>query len=543
VRPSFLLSIISRFAIMSSAGVDPQMLQYNNIVLHHVPNALAPGLLAAMLVYAFCLGIIFLEVLGNIGYDYALLKRKGWSEPIKASNRFAYFLSRYGAFVFLTMTIIYMNNSTSSNEHCRRFAIGVNVMWILPLIFVDLIFVQRTLAVYGWHRAMVAFLGTIYVCYSALSIYAIVEFGYGYQIPNSQFCAYQVRPTNVQPHAGVFIGYISLTILLDTLILTLTTHRLIEGGLLNLPNLIVSKSSDLRRDRAARKAAGHATGEISLSGLLLRQGVGYFIILEGSRLAFLIVYYTLNNSTSYQILVSGILGTVGPVMAGMLFRQTSEAVKRTAVFTSRSGGEAAQVQSFGRSYRSSLGVTPAGYSSNIPLTPRENQLTNANLDIVSPNGSKGSQSDRGDEESTAYPFYAENRHSAGADSINTGHVHDLNPNDEQSLRIFVEEKTDVQTSTLRGHGSTSRSASLRKPAPKLEQSEVLTDGGLDEEEGLPIHQRYMRSPMAGSNSAYFGPASSQGHGSAFVVEDNTAFTPVSNSARASSHYEGFGQAR
>lgn len=321
----------------------PSQLQYSNIVFHHIPNSQAPGLLGAVLVFAFCLGVISLELVSNLEYDYRLIKRIGWKEPHSALNRISYFLCRYGSFCFFLITVIFIN---TPGTNCEQFATVVNVMWVLPFIFVDLIFVQRTLAVYGWNKLLTVSLGFLYLFYVALCSYSVIEFGRGYKIPESDFCAYQTFSIHSEPHASLFIIFFIVMTLLDTVILLLTTHRLLEGGILGLGEIILTKVRKLFDSRLSQGSKENAEeGEQSLSGLLLRQGLIYYVVLELSRFAFLIVYYTVNNTTSFQVLICGIIVLVGPLMAGMLFRQTSEAVRRAQTTTKDT--ERGQISSFG----------------------------------------------------------------------------------------------------------------------------------------------------------------------------------------------------
>lgn len=519
------------------ASPSGDALQFNNVVFHFVPNPQAPGLLAAMLVFAFCLGVLTLELVSNFFYDLSLLRRPGWREPIKASNRIAYFLCRYGAFVFLLLTVIYMN---MPGNNCHAYAKAINVMWGIPLIFVDLIFVQRTLAVYGWDRRVGVPLGLLYTAYVGLCTYSVVEFGYGYRIPGSTFCAYQVLPTDVQPHSTVFIVYICTTIFLDSLVLLLTAHRLMEGGLANVFHLIVTKSTVLRSNKAARKAAGHDVGEVSLSGLLMRQGLGYFIVLEGARLAFLIVYYVLSSSTSYQVLVCAVLAMIGPVMAGMLFRQTAEAVKRTAIVSSF--GRDGAVLSQGRSYRSSTGNGQAIYSPSLPISPRREQTQSLNP-IFAQSPRKTSSVD--DEDSAAAYYEEMGARPAGATTAATAHHQDIREADQRGLQVFVEEKTNVETMHMSPLGSHNSSRARQAPTGAHDDD--------DDDEGLPIHQRYTRT---GVMPAFLGahdgqtasPTPSTLSNSRAYFEDDVAFTPVLPTSERTQgpsvpHYDGYGSAR
>lgn len=72
-----------------------------------------------------------------------------------------------------------------------------------------------------------------------------------------------------------------------------------------------------------------------ISSLLIRQGLHYYIILEVARLAYMIIYYTNKDGNStYQILGSAILATIGPILANRLFRETSEFIRARAVIRS-----------------------------------------------------------------------------------------------------------------------------------------------------------------------------------------------------------------
>lgn len=294
---------------------------YDNVALHHIPNFLAPSVLAEMLFYAFCAGAVFLEIVLHIRYDWILLRRPGWRDPVKAISRFSYMYMRYGCFAFLLWVSIYTN---VPGLDCGPAAQASNVLWVLPLIFVEIIFLQRTMALYGWSRPIVVSLGTMWAITSGLCAYAISTFGAGYKNPFGDFCGYWVL-SHVQPHAGFLIAYAVCSITFDTVILLLTIHRLVEGGLLNLGSILfrdrsIDDTSSLDSDRAT-----------SLSGLIIKQGVGYYIAQELSRVIFLAVYYSVDNTALYQVVAAGLLATIGPIMAANLYRETTNAVRRTAL--------------------------------------------------------------------------------------------------------------------------------------------------------------------------------------------------------------------
>jgi len=191
---------------------DP--LGFGDVAMHHVPNKLAPSFQACLIVYAFCTGVMALEILTNLQYDWELARRRGWNEATKCLNRIAYFTCRYSSLIFLIVTLVYL---VTSGLPCHSYAIGINVVCILPLVSVDFIFMQRTVAIFGWNRAMSVLLYGLYIIDLGLGIAAIAWFGYGYQIPGSNFCGYFTSTTG-QPHASLFIAYCTILILLDTLV-------------------------------------------------------------------------------------------------------------------------------------------------------------------------------------------------------------------------------------------------------------------------------------------------------------------------------------
>lgn len=418
--------------------------QFGNVSLHHVPNKQAPSLLANMLLLSFGLGLITMELFGNIAYDIRLLKKEGWKEPMKASNRISYFFCRLGSAAFLILTILFLN---VPGMDCKRTGRVINILFWFALILADFIFFQRTLAVYGWRRDIVISLSIGMLSYAVMSLYSIIYFGIGYQIPLSEFCGYQVASIYDQPHGTIFIIFICLMLVFNTAILLLTTHKLMEGGLTNTFALISTKSQDLLKSKEERKAAGHDVGEFFISNLLLRQGIGYFLILVLSYIVFLTLYYTLgkDNTTSYQVLCVTELVVVGPLVAGLMFRQTSEALSRSRskygsdcqcqcdYRTSNTSNAFSNNRRSGRS--STVGIIPSSPVSPVTYTSKTQRGRSTSAQPTN-RLSFHNDFDPSRSPSTLHVGSAEKDTILDDNSSKSG-------GEERPLQIFVEEKTDI----------------------------------------------------------------------------------------------------
>lgn len=110
---------------------------------------------------------------------------------------------------------------------------------------------------------------------------------------------------------------------------------MLDKGLMGVPQAIKRQLTPSRNKRRTSKTGGGLAPGDSISALLIRQGLHYYFFLEASRLAFLIVYYSVSGETSYQVMITALLVTVGPVLASRLFRETSDFVRRTTARSNR----------------------------------------------------------------------------------------------------------------------------------------------------------------------------------------------------------------
>lgn len=300
---------------------------FGDISLLHVPNMAAVSVLCTMLVYAFGLGALLLDIVAHLWFDGRLLCDPGWSDPLKAVNRLAYFICRYGALTNMLLTIVYMNLPGLA---CKPFLDVSRVIWCTALLACDFIFLLRTLALYGWSCKLTVAVSTLFISYAVVSYYLVLKSGFGMRVPGSTFCSFQPRDNHAQPLWALYLVHSIVSFSLDTAILVLTCVRL--GG---RPRHVGTASMrrfltywrDSKRDTTSTNDFGaHTT---SLSSDLIRQGVLLYGCQVANRLAFIVVHYCVDYRSSYQLMICGLVITLDSITAGALLRQTSAAVRHT----------------------------------------------------------------------------------------------------------------------------------------------------------------------------------------------------------------------
>jgi hypothetical protein len=295
--------------------VTASMISYGDVIFHHLPNFYAPSALVAMLVHAVGLGLILNDLLSNFSFDKRLLCSPGWSNPLKALNRLAYFLLRFGTAIDLILVLIYSN---VEGLPCTPYFRAIKSAWYLSILCVDFIFVTRTLALYGWPKKLYIPIGLLTLTYASLGMYNTWAWGYSVEVPASNFCAYISQDPRDEPIKTIFPVYYGVAIFTDTIILILTCMRLAT-----LPQRTrgSSNSMELQNPHTLKRLP-------TLSSTLLVQGFVLYGAMEGTRLAIILVFYLADYRQSWTLMVLGIAVTIKALTASVLVRQTSNVARQ-----------------------------------------------------------------------------------------------------------------------------------------------------------------------------------------------------------------------
>lgn len=291
---------------------------FNNVLLHHVPNAYAPSALFAILMGAMAWAVMACELAYNNKFDRDLLTSPGWRYPLRAATRAIYFVMRLGCMLNLTLSLVYQN---VPGLDCVPFYGSLRVTWYLSVICVDFIFYTRTMALYGWQKKIWIPVTVATCFYVTLGAYNTARWGTPFQIPKSDFCGFIT--TDIRKHDQLQVTFLvqyASSLTMDTVVLVLTCLRLWK-----------TPASD-RAGASWKTQSGRPLSQVprnSISRALIIQGFILYGSLELSHLALVLVYFAADYTQAWSSAVYTMILLLKVVTASILVRLTSEAVRKT----------------------------------------------------------------------------------------------------------------------------------------------------------------------------------------------------------------------
>lgn len=335
------------------------------IIFDALPIHEAKSFLVLIIVYSLCLGMVVLETVRNLKFDYRLVRKSGWTSAPKLLSRIGYLLCRYLSLACLTLVIVFLTNQF---DNCRTVPLTFNILGMLLLDSVSLIFVQRTMALYAWKPKVVIPLSIFYLVVVALAAVCVPFYGVGYRIPASDYCAYDTR-RNLTRVLVANVVYKSTSMLLDFTLLLLTLHRLVDGG---LKSFFTSKARRVYYD----------LNKSSLSSFLVRQGFHFYVVQTCTEIVFVSIYFT-TNEVSYQVLGSALLFSIPPIAAGAAFREMG---KKASTIAPRNSGKVNEIMNSTN--------TPSGDASGAAAYSRDRRRSSVQISAA-----PGARSTHGDNRS------------------------------------------------------------------------------------------------------------------------------------------------
>lgn len=163
------------------------MLSDEGVIFYHMPPDVAKSFQVAVIFFSLFFGMTVLDLVSHIAFDLRLLRKSGWSTPVKAGSRLAYLTCRYMSFIALLLVIVYL---VAPQANCEALPRTFNILGMFILDCVTLIFVQRVMALHGYERAVVLPLAAGFAIVVALSIVSIPFYGTGERLPGSVYCYY-----------------------------------------------------------------------------------------------------------------------------------------------------------------------------------------------------------------------------------------------------------------------------------------------------------------------------------------------------------------
>lgn len=292
------------------------------IIFNVLPPAAGKSFMVLLIVMCLCLGAVTVEMFNHIGFDIRLIRKPGWNRPAKLISRLAYLSCRYLSVISLTLVVLFLS---IKSENCKGMAEAFNILGMILLDSVSLVFVQRTMALYGWKPKIVVPLTLYYFVVLAAAAVCIPFYGVGYRIPGTEFCAYDTRRDLTRTLVANIV-YKSLGMGLDIIMLLLTLHRLLDGGL----KAIWSKQP---------QQLYSGLNDRSLSSFLIRQGVHFYVLQLGTDIFFVSTYFSMSEP-SYQVLGNALVFCIPPIAAAAAFREMG---KKASLITAKTGSKVNEI--------------------------------------------------------------------------------------------------------------------------------------------------------------------------------------------------------
>ncbi|GAC93952.1 hypothetical protein PHSY_001521 [Pseudozyma hubeiensis SY62] len=278
-------------------GADPQ------IIFNVLPPSSGRAYEILLIIMCLCLGALIMELLNHLRFDLRLMRKSGWTDPAKLISRLAYFVCRYLSITILILIICFI---TLESDNCTALPMTFNIMGMFLLDAVLLVFVQRTMALYNWSHSVTIPLSVFYCIVVVSSVVCTPFYGVGFRIPHTGFCGYDTRSYLTRTIVANVI-FRALAISLDTVLLLLTLHRLLDGGLKAVwhkkPQQLFSSLHDS-----------------SLSGFLIRQGLHFFVLQLGTDIFFITTYFSFTEN-AYKDLGTAFAFSIPPIVAAAAFRE------------------------------------------------------------------------------------------------------------------------------------------------------------------------------------------------------------------------------
>lgn len=248
------------------------------VIFDAIPPAAGKSLLTLLLIASVLLGMLIMEFFNHIRYDISLIRKVGWTEPSKCASRLAYFAVRY---ISIALMALFLSFLTLRFNTCTILPWVYNALCLVLFASMELIFVQRTMALYSWKKAIMVPLLTHYALVICALVACIPFYAGGTGIPGTRFCTFRPNAHKTGTVATI-ITYMTLHMGLDIILLLLTLNRLLEGGI-----------SAVFTKKAAELYTGGA--DTTLSTFLIRQGFHFYVVQLGCDIVYFITYFGLKD--------------------------------------------------------------------------------------------------------------------------------------------------------------------------------------------------------------------------------------------------------
>ncbi|CEH12783.1 hypothetical protein CBOM_00745 [Ceraceosorus bombacis] len=283
-----------------------------DLIFWHLPKDVAVSFQVLQQLFAAFLGMVLWDLISALPFDLSLLREAGWKNRVKLTSRLAYLTCRILSPAVLTLILVYISAPVGrelGQDACATYARTFNVLLVPLANAVPLVFIMRTLSLYEWQRRVAMPVLGLWGIVLVLSCVSLPYYGKGLDIPDgSGWCHYD---TQRKLRTVYNVAYKVPALLQDVVIMLLTLHRLLQGGLQSL----------------LRPSGWKCFGMTSLSKVLLAQGFRFFVLNIVVDVIFIFFYFHWPaHLVSYQVAGAALLFSVPPMLAGKVFRDSKRVI-------------------------------------------------------------------------------------------------------------------------------------------------------------------------------------------------------------------------
>ncbi|PWN39171.1 hypothetical protein IE81DRAFT_326801 [Ceraceosorus guamensis] len=283
-----------------------------DLIFWHLPKDVAVSFQVLQQLFAAFLGMVLWDLISALPFDLSLLREAGWKNRVKLTSRLAYLTCRILSPAVLTLILVYISAPVGrelGQDACATYARTFNVLLVPLANAVPLVFIMRTLSLYEWQRRVAMPVLGLWGIVLVLSCVSLPYYGKGLDIPDgSGWCHYD---TQRKLRTVYNVAYKVPALLQDVVIMLLTLHRLLQGGLQSL----------------LRPSGWKRFGMTSLSKVLIAQGFRFFVLNIVVDVIFIFFYFHWPaHLVSYQVAGAALLFSVPPMLAGKVFRDSKRVI-------------------------------------------------------------------------------------------------------------------------------------------------------------------------------------------------------------------------
>ncbi|EPQ29534.1 uncharacterized protein PFL1_02753 [Pseudozyma flocculosa PF-1] len=314
----------------------------------------------SLLLFVAFLGVVGWDIVKSLVFDIRLVittfTGPHWRDPVRIFSRSCYFACRASGFIGNLLPVLYI---TMTHGECEGWRYAMLTPSIICNSTFSAVFACRCYVVSRRNKRYGIFLLAYLIGLSAFGAYVYLNFGKPLRVPFTKWCLW-LAPTKGSKFVNLDHVYIALACVFDLVILLMTLHSLVEGGVVHF---FLNIGTFIRNAFGIRRASDPELGWGVLSRHLVEQGVALYAIFELLRVILIIAMLVMPDYIMPVFIRAALQNGLNPVVVRMLLQGQAQYVKALPV--SNHGSHPVTP----RPVSSGFGVTGSGFEKTLDDMP------------------------------------------------------------------------------------------------------------------------------------------------------------------------------